>query len=55
MYWNQEWVSSNLIETQYRDKSFILEMRDNATWSTGSCGYCAYDNDWNNASIYTIT
>jgi len=52
---NQEWVSSNLIETQYRDKSFILEIRDNATWSTGSCGYCAYDNDWNNASIYTIT
>jgi uncharacterized protein (TIGR02145 family) len=46
-YGNQEWLISNLAETQYRDGTLIPEIRDSASWSdVSACGYCAYDNNW---------
>ena len=43
----QEWLSSDLAETRYQTGEYIIEIRDNATWSGGTvCGYCAYDNNW---------
>jgi len=45
----QEWLSTNLIETKYRDLSAIPEVTNNATWSGLSTGaLCAYNNDWTN-------
>jgi uncharacterized protein (TIGR02145 family) len=43
----QEWLASNLAETQYRDNSSIPEVTDSTTWYNLTTGaMCAYDNNW---------
>lgn len=45
----QEWLSSNLIETLYRNGDPIPEVTDNAAWAALDTGaLCAYNNDWSN-------
>jgi uncharacterized protein (TIGR02145 family) len=45
----QEWLSSNLAETKYRNGDDIPEVTDNTTWAALATGaLCAYNNDWNN-------
>jgi hypothetical protein len=45
-----EWLSYNLCETQYRDKTPIAEVTDQSAWNSLSTGaLCAYNNTWSNA------
>jgi uncharacterized protein (TIGR02145 family) len=46
----QEWVSSDLMETKYRDGSIIPEVTDNTAWAALTTGArCSYNNTESNA------
>jgi hypothetical protein len=48
---SQEWISQNLLETQFRDKSNVAEVVDNSAWvALTTPAFCAYNNDWAIAS-----
>ena len=43
----QEWIRFNLVETQLRDHSLIVEITDDTTWQTTlTPALCAYQNNW---------
>ena len=49
----QVWMAENLKTTKYNDGTAIPLVPDNKAWSNSSTpGYCWYDNDTSNKSIY---
>lgn len=50
---NQQWLSSNLKTTKYRDGSSIPNLTVAANWAADTTGaYCWYDNDTANKPLY---
>lgn len=51
----QIWITSNLLETKYNNGDDIPEIIDHTDWINMRIGeFCAYNNDWNNASCSII-